>query len=482
MRRWIAGALSLVLVGAVAVVGFLTFRFLGPTGVARGLSSPVEPAADPQPGAAGAGDEYFPSMGNGGYDVGRYTLRLRYDPGTDVLSGQATIDATATQSLSRFNLDFAAFEISSLTVAGAAATFARDGSRELVVTPSAPVAKGATFRVEVAYSGKPGGEFRHTSTGALALGEPSSAADWYPANEHPSDKATYDFEITVPEQLTVIANGVPGGVAPGPEAGWHTARWTATSPMAAYLSTLAIGNFRVFEETYEGRPVYSAVDARLPAGGIADQALRRTSEVTGYLATRFGPYPFEALGGVITAEKLGYALETQTRPVYEASFFNRSLSEATSVVAHELAHQWFGDSVSVERWKDIWLNEGFATYAQWLWEEHDGGPSAQDAFDDTYRAPASADVWSPAPGDPSAGGLFSDSVYARGALTVHALRMTIGDDAFFRLLPEWTSSQRNGNGTTAEFVALAERISGKQLDDFFQTWLYTDTKPPYPGR
>jgi aminopeptidase N len=470
MRRWIAGMLALV---AVAACG-------RPDGVARLL--PSLPAEEPRAGAQGAGDDYFPAMGNGGYDVGRYTLRLRYDPDTDALSGLAVIEATAIHALSRFNLDFAAFEITALRVAGTAATWQREGQRELVVTPPAPVRTGEAFRVEVEYSGRPGGEFRHTRDGALAVGEPESASDWYPANEHPSDKAAYDFEITVPSDLRVIANGVPGTTTPAVEAGWHTVRWAASSPMAAYLSTLAIGRFRVFEETYEGKPVYSAIDERIPAGGVADRALRRTSEVTAYLATRFGPYPFEALGGVITAERLGFALETQTRPVYEAGFFTDSEAEATSIIAHEIAHQWFGDSVSVERWRDIWLNEGFATYAQWLWEEHDGGPTAQEAFDDTYRTAADAPIWTPPPGDPSARELFSGSVYVRGAMTVHALRMTIGDDAFFRLLPEWTSSQRDGTGTTTEFVDLAERISGIQLDDFFQGWLYAEEKPPYPRR
>lgn len=467
MRRWVAGVLAVAALAGCA----------RPNGVARPM-----PAETPRAGAEGAGDDYYPAMGNGGYDVGRYTLRLRYDPTTDVLSGTAVVEAVATHALSRLNLDFAAFEISELKVAGVAATFQRDGERELVVTPASHIPTGQAFRVEVTYSGKPAGEFRHTRDGALAVGEPESASDWYPVNEHPSDKATYDFEVTVPSDLTVVANGAPGAITPATDPGWHTARWTASTPMAAYLSTLAIGRFRIFEETYEGKPVYSAVDERVPAGGVAERALRRSSEVTAYLASRFGPYPFEALGGVITAEELGFALETQTRPVYEESILNGTLEQATSIVAHELAHQWFGDSVSLKRWKDIWLNEGFATYAQWLWEEHDGGPTAQEAFEDTYRTPESANIWGPPPGDPSARGLFAGSVYVRGAMTVHALRLTIGDEAFFRLLPEWTSTRRGASATTAEFIELAERVSGKQLDELFEAWLYTDTKPPYPGR
>jgi aminopeptidase N len=373
--------------------------------------------------------------------------------------------------------------VTALRIDGAAATWRHDGDRELVVTPPAPIPAREPFQIEVEYTGVPGGEaFRHTDDGAVVAGEPESAAEWFPANDHPVDKATYDFEITVPDGLTAIANGLPRGAEPAAEPGWRTWRWAVTSQMASYLATMAIGRFRVFEGTYEGKPVYSAVAERIPAGGVADQAMQRTAEVAGFLATRFGPYPFEALGGVVTAERLAFALETQTRPVYAPAFFEGSLAEGTSIVAHELAHQWFGDSVSVAQWRDIWLNEGFATYAQWLWEEHAGGRTAQAAFDDVYRAPDDADYWRPQPGNPTPRGLFGDSVYVRGAMTVHALRMTIGDDAFFKLLKDWTAGRRGGNATLTDLIALAEQGSGQQLDTFFQAWLFTETKPAYPRR
>jgi aminopeptidase N len=492
-RRWI-GALAMATVLATGAVlssdssGSDASGWAGPARPGERSDGAGGPGAEPtggppRPGAAGLGDGYFAGYGNGGYDVERYRLQVRYDPATDRLDGAAELTMVAVHPLSQFNLDFGPLEITTLRIDGAAATWRRDGDRELVVTPARAVDAGRRFTVSVEYGGVPRGQaFRHTADGAVVVGEPESATEWFPSNDHPRDKALYDVEITVPAGLTAIANGVPDGTRDA-DAGWRTWRWSVRSPMATYLATLVVGRFRVFEGTHNGLPVFSAVDQALPAGGVADRAMRRTPEVADFLATKFGPYPFEALGGVVTsAPGLGFALETQTRPVYGPAFFNRDLAYATSIVAHELAHQWFGNSVSLLQWRDIWLNEGFATYAQWLWEEHAGRRTAQQAFDEAYAAGPDSRVWRPRPGDPGRDGLFSAAVYQRGAMTVHALRVTIGDDAFFRLLREWTSTRRNGAGEVADLVALAEKLSGRQLDALFQAWLYTEAKPPYPRR
>ncbi|MEK8109996.1 M1 family aminopeptidase [Micromonospora sp. M12] len=145
---------------------------------------------------------------------------------------------------------------------------------------------------------------------------------------------------------------------------------------------------------------------------------------------------------------------------------------------HENAHQWFGDSVSVAEWRNIWLNEGFASYAEWLWSEEQGEGTAQEVFDFTYASyPADDEFWQVLPGDPGADRVFDDAVYDRGAMTLHQLRLAVGDDAFFEILPTWTAEHRYGNGTIAQFQALAERISGLDLDDLFTTWLFTAGRP-----
>ena len=465
-------AVALLLAVALAVAG------CGP----RPTPAPSVSATGFQPGGAGIGDAYFPTYGNGGYDVLHYDLKVKYDPATDRLDGRAALRATATADLSAFNLDLAGLDVRSVIVSGAKTDFRREGA-ELVVPVPPGLARGTEFTVDVAYDGIPAplrnetlgeGGFLHTADGAIALGQPESASTWFPVNDHPRDKATYAYEITVPDGLVALSNGVPQGTTT--VNGWTTWKWAERTPMASYLSTLVIGEYEVTRAEHRGRPVVTAVPREL-VGTDADRAMASTTKVADFLETVFGPYPVESYGGiVITDPRIGYALETQSRPVYSAGFF---ADGDTSVVAHEIAHQWFGNSVALARWQDIWLNEGLATYAEWLWTEESGGRTAAATFADQYaRSPA--EIWRTPPGDPGAADLFSGSVYQRGGMTVHALRVTIGDDAFFRTLKTWLAEKRDGNATTEEFVATAERVSGVALDDLFDTWLYGTAQPDLP--
>ncbi|MET8282824.1 M1 family metallopeptidase [Micromonospora sp. NPDC005174] len=449
------------------------------------------PSASPTPsraftaGAAGVGDTYFPSYGNGGYDVGQYTVKVRYDPAKDRLTGTTTVQATATADLSTFNLDLAGLTVKTVTVDATPATYTRD-KNELVIKPAAGLITGNGFVVDIAYEGVPkplknellgDGGFLHTADGAIALGQPESASTWFPVNDHPSDKAAYEFEITVPQGVTAVSNGVPAGNSTTD--GWTTWKWSEKSPMASYLSNVVIGKFRITTGQHKGKPVYSAVTTKV-AKGASDASIAKTVTVADYLETVFGPYPFDAYGGVVVSDsRIGYALETQSRPVYSAGFFRRG--ENTEVVAHELAHQWFGDSVALAKWEDIWLNEGFATYAEWLWAEHTKEYTAKQAFDVRYQQ-VPPTVWKTPPGKPGVKDLFSESVYQRGGMTLHALRVAVGDKAFFEIVKTWAAEKRNGTATTAEFVALAERISGKQLDALFDAWLYGTKKPAQPKK
>lgn len=639
------------------------------------------------PGAPGAGDPYFPLYGNGGYDVRHYRLQVTYDPATDTLTGTATITARATQNLSSFNLDLVGLTVRSITVDSRAATWSRSGG-ELTVTPARGLPSRRTFTTVVRYDGVPEAEFRHTDDGAIVLGQPEVAARWFPADDHPIDKASYSIHVTVPQGVTALSNGVLERTRT--RDGWTTFEWEAREPMASYLSMLAIGEFDVDAYRRDGVRYWDAVDpdlfvpvatprtgshllvsgaadasykrlartitvpadgARLsfwttratetrwdfvvveartagqddwttlpdanghtsrstglscpswhalhpfltryqtddgadgctptgttgewhaatgssdgyeqwdvdlsayagsdvevsisyvsdevvqgggvfvddvevstgegstsfepdgdpldgwtvpgapagsapnandwlpgtqadvpqPVGPNVQASLARQDEVLDFLEARAGRYPFSAAGGVVDdTEALGFALETQTRPVYAKDFFTDRVA-GDSVVVHELAHQWFGDSVAIEAWQHIWLNEGFASYAEWMWSEAEGHDTAQEIFDFYYARPADHPFWARKPGDPQPGGIFSGAVYDRGAMTLHVLRRTVGDEVFFRILRRWAADQRGGNANTAEFVALAERVSHRQLDTLFQDWLFTAAKPPLPA-
>jgi aminopeptidase N len=262
---------------------------------------------------------------------------------------------------------------------------------------------------------------------------------------------------------------------PGADTTWH---WAERQPMASYLAMVAIGDYRVRTSTHNGLPVVTAVDASLPT--FIDAVVARTPEIIDFLATQFGPYPFDAEGGIVQSDPaVRSALENQSRPVYSAGFFQAGASAVanTSVLAHELAHQWFGDSVTVADWSDLWLNEGFATYAQWLWLQHSGGMSPKATFDALYRG-RSFPVGAPAVRTPATE--FDDAVYDRGAATLEALRISVGDAMFFRIIQAWAAQRKYGNGSTAQFIGLAESMSGKALGPMFTAWLYTPGRPPYP--
>ena len=303
-----------------------------------------------------------------------------------------------------------------------------------------------------------------TADGAFVVGEPQGAPGWFPANDNPQDKATFDMAITVPDGLTALGNGVLAarfspsrahdlGVARGPT------RWPPTwrrRPTAA--STLT-------QSRVGGIPVYNAVDPTLSAelGPLLDEV----PDIVRFFSALYGPYPFNAAGAIVDdAPDVGYALESQTKP-------NFAFVPDEATLVHELAHQWFGDAVTLRQWPDIWLHEGFAAWSEWIWSERHGGPSAQEIFEELFNDAGDAAPLGPArpaacPRPPS---LFSDSVYDRGAMTLQALRVEVGDATFFRILRDWFAQHRYGNATTADFIALAERDSHRNLRGFFQLWL-----------
>ncbi|GAA4913370.1 M1 family metallopeptidase [Streptomyces coeruleoprunus] len=430
------------------------------------------------PGAAGLRDPYFPRLGNGGYDVRHYALTLAYDPATGRLDGTAEITARATQDLSAFNLDLAGLTVHSATVDGDRASVRRAG-HELTLRPRTDIEDGATFRTVVRYSGTPrtvtdpdGSEegWLTTDDGAVALGEPAGSMAWFPGNHHPSDKAAYDVTVTVPEGVQALSNGRPTSTRTA--GGRTTFGWRSPEPMASYLATLAIGSYDVkTSRTASGLPVVTATDRTVTRAGAP--LLARLPELLAWEQENFGPYPFSAAGAIVErAADVGYALETQTRPVFPQDIFT------TEILVHELAHQWYGNSVTPESWRDMWLNEGFAQYAEWLYAEDFEDRPAQESHEEAFADPAN---WEFPPAEPpSAADISGDPVYYRGAMVLHKVRQAVGDDAFFALLKGWAAEHRHGNASTADFTRYVEEETGKDLTELWDTWLYGTDRPPAP--
>lgn len=443
-------------------------------------------AQGPDAGGEGIGDELFPLLGNNGYDVQHYSLDMDVNVVGNTIDAIATIEAIATQDLSSFNLDLRGLTIDSLMVDGVVAELSRN-DQELTIMPVEPLNTGDTFVVEIVYSGTPnadnifGTEFslgwNNYGEGIYVASEPSGSSSWYPANDHPLDKATYSYFITVPKPFVVAANGILEETTDNGET--LTYHWEARDPMATYLSMIAIGDYEVQTETgIDGLPIrnYFPPDtADLAAEDFAD-----TAAMIEFFSSVFGPYPFEAYGVIVIPTEFGFALETQTMSLFSQIHIVDPDRDLEIVVAHELAHQWFGNSVSPAQWKDIWLNEGFATYASWLWIEHSQGAEAfynlvYEQYDVLDRQNRGIRI-----GEPTEEAMFSTETYLRGAWTLHALRMWVGDDAFFTILRTYAERFDDGNATTEDFIDLAEEVVGQDLTQHFDTWLYRSELPNVP--
>jgi aminopeptidase N len=456
----------------------------------------------PSAGAAGLGDRLYPTLGNGGYDVQHYDLDLRYATTSPAqgIDGTATIVAVATQSLSRFDLDFAGDSVGGVSVNGLAAKFTRDGD-ELVITPRLPLLKGLPFVVQVShYASHPippdpnnllSAAFFTTPDGSATAGQSASAHVFMPSNDHPSDKASFTIRFDVPAGELAIANGVL--ISKTTSRGRTHYVYLQRQPLATELVQLAVGRYQQINRgLHDGIIVRDAVAPSLVTL-LADKLPAELDHLD-WLQARVGDYPFDSYGSLVVDATLGFALETQTltlydKPWFDGSFGGRGVWEPTMV--HELAHHWFGDSVAPRVWDDVWLNEGHATWYEWTFaaehselEEDIGIADFEQlmqvvySLGDRYRA-TYGPVGRPLSGDPVQ--LFSRQVYYGGALVLYALRQQVGDATFQRIERAWVTRYRDGVASTADFIALASKVSGQDLTAFLNDWVYGTKTPPMPG-
>jgi aminopeptidase N len=426
-------------------------------------------------------DPYLPKSGNLGYRVSRYELALEYKVSINRLSGSATITAATLAELEEFTLDLAeALTVSKVTVNGKRAAHFASRMGKLRIRLSSKLASGAAMSIVVHYHGSPRplrslwGDvgFEELTNGALVAGQPNGAASWFPCDDHPSVKASFRIQINVDNPYRVVANGRLASRRPRAA----QTEWTyeQPEPTSTYLITLQIGMYEMTRLGATPVQMRAAFPERLRRNFYEDFA--RQPEMMELFVELFGPYPLaNGYTVVVTDDDLEIPLEAQGISIFGANHCDGT-GASERLIAHELAHQWFGNSVTAGQWRDIWLHEGFACYAEWLWSEHSGGSSAGELARHYYQklraAPQDLLLADPGPGD-----MFDDRVYKRGALTLHALRGRLGDQRFFALLKEWTTRYRHSNAVTEDFTGLAADYCSEPLAQLWDSWLYSPAVP-----
>jgi aminopeptidase N len=466
-----------------------TLATTGATATTDTSASTATTGQRPRSGVSGVGDVLYPDLGNPGLDVQHYDIDLRFDHSSGEIAATATLTIKATAALADFTLDAVHLAVTKVIVNGSSAAF-DIANPELRITPSSPIALGDSFTVAVTYSahgndssisaGTSAGWFE-TKTGSFVLDEPDGARFWLPSNDHPSDKATYRFSIHVPKGVTAVANGVMVSHTTDPSrSSGELWIWDQPDPMTTYLIQLMTGSLDIVDGVgSNGLPLVNVLqhgDQKLMQPFLDDTA-KEIDFFSGY----FGPFPLSSYGIAMTDGYIGGAMEEQGRSLFsERDFASGTLDGSTSLLlSHELTHQWFGDAVSPADWQDIWLNESFATYGEWMWLDHAGFQPIDDVARETL---ARRQNGTHATGTPDIPGLFGYAVYDGGAVVLHALRQTVGDATFFEILRTWVQSNIGTSRTSKDFIALSSRMAGIDLTLFFHDWLYADDLPhAFPG-
>lgn len=436
----------------------------------------------PKPGHR---DTYTGVDFNLGFHIRHYDLDLSYRVEPNRLEGTATLRLTTWQELESMTLDLArnmvSRRITARGTAGAEVSVARfkQSNNKLRINFGEPVPVDTEIILTIHYGGNPRpintvwGEigWEELENGSLVASQPNGAPSWFPCDDTPDEKATYDIAISADDPYTVISNGELVDKQPGgSRTTWH---YRVTTPMATYLTTVQVGEYTRVEL---GPRTYAWTPPELLAATKVE--LAQQQEMLDFFESRFGAYPFRDYQVVVTEDELEIPLEAQGLSIFGANHIQGD-HEWERLIAHELSHQWFGNSLGISQWDDIWLNEGFACYCEWLWFEHTGTPiedSARAHYEELAQLPEDLIV-----GDPGARDMFDDRVYKRGALTVHALRVLLGDDPFFQAIRAYVAAGHHSVVEPADLRRELHAVGDPEgVDKLLDAWLNHPELPAFP--
>lgn len=452
------------------------------------MSSPASAARGSLSGSASAApDPYMPGAGTTAYRVERYELDLDYRVASNRLSGRAVLHGVAQVPTSAIVLDLVGLRATKVQLNGGRTVRFSQRAEQLVVAAPGQLAAGEPFTLDVRYGGSPSprrglwGEvgWEELTDGVLVAGQPNGAPSWFPCNDHPRDKASYRFTVTTDANYRAVCNGVLQSRTT--RSSRETWTYEQAEPMPAYLATVQIGRYSLLELDTGRHPAQVPQLVAAPPA-LADQArtgLALQPAMMRTFSSCFGPYPFTGYTVVVTGDELEIPLEAQGMSILGPNHLNADW-ESQRLIAHELAHQWFGNSLTAASWQDIWLHEGFACYAEWIWSEEAGVMSVAARAGAAWRR-LKAEAQDLLVGDPGPEHMFDDRVYKRGALAVHAVRVAVGDLAFFALLQEWTSAHRHGSVSTHDFIMAVDRATAIDTEALLHPWLYEEVLPPLPA-
>lgn len=430
--------------------------------------------------------EYTPHSGDPSFRVESYDLDITYRVRTNRLDGRAVVNAVATVETSSISLDLIGLRATKVRADGDRRTSFKQGPRKLRVALPRRMQQGERFSVDVTYGGAPAPRntrwgalgFEELEDGALVASQPVGAGTWFPCNDRPDDRALYSITIATDADYSAVATGVHVSTE---RRGQLTARTFASRmPTASYLAAVHIGHYETRTlPVMAGNPQVAVTVVHPPALRTAvDSAFAPVRGIFELFERVFGPYPQDSCTLVVTPDELEIPLEAQGMAVFGSNHLDVA---SERLIAHEIAHQWFGNSVGVAHWRDIWLNEGFACYAEWLWSEASGGPSADQKVRHYYArlAVSAQDV---VLADPGPELMFDDRVYKRGAVALHALRLATSDDAFFAMLRGWMAAYAEQTVTTVDFRRHVAVMLGDEANELLTPWLESSRLPALPRK